>query len=247
MERLAIGQENLHCSVRTVRIELDLAQGRPLTNAQQEPTACALCVDTARIVFRFWHLASVRREYRRLAGAQPRFHGGIPRCSPCFAMLLQILAVKSALCSGLPPCDLLDELNPRLCWDAFTRAGTLARHGFSITNARGAYNVPDLRNRAHAPCRAGIDPQDRSIIILKAAGIMMIDSFLGVMRHDAVIISPSELDLGLVLKTRIPNAKKEDLSQSAKTPTRWTASSKALPVTTVLLPVYPRIYSHVCF
>jgi hypothetical protein len=41
-----------------------------------------------------------------------------------------------------------------------------------------------------------------------------------------------------VLKTRIPTAK-EDLSQSAKTPTRWTASAKELPVTTVLLPVYP--------
>jgi hypothetical protein len=35
--------------------------------------------------------------------AQPSFHCGIPRCSPCFAMMLQILAVKSALCTGLPP------------------------------------------------------------------------------------------------------------------------------------------------
>jgi ATPase subunit of ABC transporter with duplicated ATPase domains len=49
-----------------------------------------------------------------------------------------------------------------------------------------------------------------------------------------------------VLKTRIPKAK-EDLSQSAKTPTRWTASAKELPVTAVMLPVYPRIYPHVCF
>ena len=32
-----------------------------------------------------------------------RFHGGIPNCSPCFAVLLQILAVKSALCSALAP------------------------------------------------------------------------------------------------------------------------------------------------
>jgi hypothetical protein len=31
--------------------------------------------------------------------AQPRFHCGIPRCSPCFAMMLQTLAVKSAVSS----------------------------------------------------------------------------------------------------------------------------------------------------
>ena len=70
----------------------------------------------------------------------------------------------------------------------------------------------------------------------------------------AVAVRTASLDITKtpkVLKTRIPNAK-EDLSQSAKTqsaktPTRWTASSKELPVTTVLLPVYPRIYSRVCF
>ena len=42
-----------------------------------------------------------------------KFHGGIPRCSPSFGMQLQILAVKSALCWGLPPLRLLDTLNSR--------------------------------------------------------------------------------------------------------------------------------------
>jgi hypothetical protein len=42
-----------------------------------------------------------------------KLHDVIPRWSPCFAMMLQILAVKSALSSGLPPYDLLDMLDSR--------------------------------------------------------------------------------------------------------------------------------------
>jgi hypothetical protein len=41
------------------------------------------------------------------------FPGGIPRCSPCFAMLLQILAVKSALCSVLSPLRPVGRANPK--------------------------------------------------------------------------------------------------------------------------------------
>jgi len=40
-EKLEIGQENLHCSVRTM---LGFAQGLSLTIAQQEPTTCTLYV-----------------------------------------------------------------------------------------------------------------------------------------------------------------------------------------------------------
>ena len=36
-----------------------------------------------------------QREYRDRTGAQPRFCGGKPRCSPSFGMLPQLLAVKS--------------------------------------------------------------------------------------------------------------------------------------------------------
>jgi hypothetical protein len=46
--------------------------------------------------------SSKQREYRGRTGAQPRFYGGKPRCSPSFGMLPQLLAVKSAHCSGLP-------------------------------------------------------------------------------------------------------------------------------------------------
>ena len=47
--------------------------------------------------------------------AQPSFYCGIPRCSPCFAMMLQILAVKSALCTGLPPRRLVGHGRPKTC------------------------------------------------------------------------------------------------------------------------------------
>jgi hypothetical protein len=70
------------------------------------------------------------------AGAQPRFHGEIPRCSPSFAMPLQILAVKSALL------------------DACTCAGTRARHNRATC----------LPKRALAPCKGRNRPPGHVLI-----------------------------------------------------------------------------------
>jgi hypothetical protein len=72
--------------------------------------------------------------------AQPRFYCGIPRCSPCFAMMLQILSVKSALCTGLPPRRLVGHGRPKTCLlNACTCEGRRARPSFSNSNARSTY------------------------------------------------------------------------------------------------------------
>ena len=83
--------------------------------------------------------------------AQPRFYCGIPRCSPCFAMMLQILAVKSALCTGLPPRRLVGHGRPKTCLlNACTCEGTRARPGFSNSNARSTYTPCAWRKQDRA-------------------------------------------------------------------------------------------------
>ena len=137
MEKLEIGQENLHCSVRTM---LGFAQGLSLTIAQQEPTTCTLYVIGAG------HASSPA------SGTSPRCNvniGALQAHNRCFTVAYPgaHLALRccfkswptSQRCARFcPPCDLLDELNPRPWWDAFTRAATRTRTGFSIRNAGGA-------------------------------------------------------------------------------------------------------------
>ena len=82
---------------------------------------------------------------------QPRFYCGIPRCSPGFAMMLQILAVKSALCTGLPPRRLVGHGRPKTCLlNACTCEGTRARPGFSNSNARSTYTPCAWRKQDRA-------------------------------------------------------------------------------------------------
>jgi len=83
--------------------------------------------------------------------AQPKFYCGIPRCSPCFAMMLQILAVKSALCTGLPPRRLVGHGRPKTCLlNACTCEGTRARPGFSNSNAGSTYTPCAWRKKDRA-------------------------------------------------------------------------------------------------
>ena len=65
--------------------------------------------------------------------------------------MLQILAVKSAqLSSGLPPCELLDMLDPRpLFVERMHMSGHARKPGFSISNARSTYTPARTILRFH--------------------------------------------------------------------------------------------------
>ena len=88
------------------------------------------------LVSRFWNLASVK--YRALQAHNRCFTVAYPGAHLALRCCFKSWPTSQRCARFCPPCDLLDELNPRPWWDAFTRAGTRTRTGFSIRNAGGA-------------------------------------------------------------------------------------------------------------